>query len=145
MNQHVLTVACTMNTSPKYFYQTMGCWRCSVMRDGANLMQGMAVDSTGFALPQTYSLALVTGSHECHSAELLKRVVAWEQYGIIIDSFTCFCETCMKITLHVQQLDMTHDQQTTVMYSAHYIQNQLCELERLKAFSLLPLILDAQF
>jgi hypothetical protein len=116
-------------------YSTVVCWRCGVLKDGVNVMDTLLNDVT---LPETYATVLLTGSMVSSGATFLQRVVAYESYGTTIDSFTCFCDNCMKITMHTQRVDETCSSEQMVLHAVHYIQKALCELDTLHKFGLLP-------
>ena len=125
------------NSVNEHFFPGMICWRCSVVKDGFNVMDAVMKK---MEVPNTYSMALVTGSATLDASDFIRKVVEYENVGIIIDSFTCFCDKCMKITMHTERVDEAQDAEKIVMYSIQYMQNELCELDRLKQFDLIPVV-----
>jgi hypothetical protein len=112
-----------------YFLPTMVCWRCKT-RDAS--------------FPASYSMALITSSKSMNPTAFVDRVERFENCGRLLDSFSGFCDECMSITLHtcdVRQRDGPppggYSQKETLMFSLHYLQNQLLEMDRLHKFSLL--------
>jgi hypothetical protein len=102
-----------------------------------NLVNDMMKTKT---LPKTYSMALVTGSTELDVSDFLRKVLEYENYGVVIDSFTCFCDNCRKITMHTEEVNEGHSAEEVLMYSIQYMQNELCEMDSLKKFRLLPVV-----
>jgi len=123
------------NSNDGHFFPGMICWRCAVVKDGVNVMDEMMKK---MEVPRSYSMALVTGSAKFDATDFIKKVVEYENFGIIIDSFTCFCDNCMRITMHTERVEAAQDTETILMYSIQYMQNELCELDKLKEFNLLP-------
>jgi hypothetical protein len=125
-----------MSLSQK-FYPGMICWRCQVTKHGTNLVNNMLTTKT---LPKTYSMVLVSGSMELDVSDFLRKVSEYENYGVVIDSFTCFCDNCRKITMHTEEVNDGHCAEEVLMYSIQYMQNELCEMDSLKKFRLLPVV-----
>jgi hypothetical protein len=121
--------------SDNYFYPTMVCWMCDVVFEGDNLIRSMRSVNL---LPKSYSMVLIGGSAGLEATGFLARVGVYENCGSVIDSYTCFCDKCMKITMHTQKAVEGLDGSARLLHSLHYMQNALLELDQLRAFDLIP-------
>lgn len=121
------------------FIPALVCWRCGIRDNSPGDEANIAVRYVlAGKFPASYSSALLSGSHELDAAEFLGRVQRFECIGSVIDSFSGFCDTCMRITLHTAVLqgpDQTSE--SKLLFSLHYLQNQMLEMEKLEKFSLL--------
>ena len=100
------------------------CWRCSSHGSIQNLL------STN-QMQISYASVLVCGATDCNASLFLRDVQGFENYGMMLDSFTGFCDDCMRITMHTVA-------ERAAFNPLHYMQNQIMQLKTLQEFDLLP-------
>jgi hypothetical protein len=105
------------------------CWRCSTH---SSIEQLHATNH----MQISYANVLLCGATDCNASLFLCDVQRFENYGMLLDSFTGFCDDCMRITMH------TVGEHTVAEHGAynplHYMQNQIMQLNTLQQFDLLP-------
>lgn len=100
------------------------CWQCSAHSSIKHLQATNR-------MPSSYASALLCGAGDCNASVFLRDVEYFENYGMILDSFTGFCDDCMRITMHTVAERGTYN-------PLHYMQNQIMQLKTLQQFDLLP-------
>jgi hypothetical protein len=105
------------------------CWRCSTHSSIKYLHETHHMEIS-------YANALLCGATDCNASLFLRDVKSFENYGMILDSFTGFCDDCMCITMHtVAEHTVT---ERGAFNPLHYMQNQIMQLKTLQKFDLLP-------